>query len=138
MSDESPGNCAVDGRFKILCQSSTASDPCEGSFNDPSAGQDFEALRCFGTFDDFDLPIADALQSLAQFVSGIASVGEDMAQPGIAGADRRKDARGAITILNAGFVYDEPDQIALGVGNDVAFAALDLSATPSLSLLPAS
>jgi hypothetical protein len=48
-----------------------------------------------------------------------------MAQPGIARTDRSKDAGGAIAILNAGFVHDESDQVALGVGNDVALAALD-------------
>ena len=42
VGDESPSNFAGDGRFEILCQSATAAEPCEGSFNDPSAGQDFE------------------------------------------------------------------------------------------------
>lgn len=37
-------------------------------------------------------------------------------------------AGGAIAILNAGFVHDESDQFALGVGNDVALAALDFLA----------
>src|SRR6202043_1866281 len=84
------------------------------------------ALRRVGTFDDFYLPFPDTLQSLAQFISGIATIGKDMAQPGIARTDRSKDARGAIAILNAGFVHHDPDQIALGVGDDVALAALDL------------
>ena len=51
-----------------------------------------------------------------------------MAQPRIARTDRSKDAGGAIAILNAGFVHDESDQVALGVGNDVALAALDFLA----------
>jgi hypothetical protein len=46
-----------------------------------------------------------------------------MAQPGIARADRSKDAGSAIAILNAGFVHDESYQVALGVGNDVAAEA---------------
>src|SRR5258708_3162086 len=61
-----------------------------------------------------------------------------MAQPRIARAYRSKNAWSAITILDAGFVHDEPDQVALGVDNDMALTALDLSATSSLSLLPAS
>jgi hypothetical protein len=48
-----------------------------------------------------------------------------MAQPGIARTDRSKNAGGAIAILNAGFVNDESDQVALGVGDDVALTALD-------------
>src|ERR1700704_1172900 len=128
VSYERPGNGAGDCRFEILCQAATAPEPRKSTFDDPSAGQNFEALRGVGTFDDFYRPFADALQRLAQFISGIATIGKDMAQPGIARADRSKDARGAIAILNAGFVHDEPDQIALGVGDDVALAALDLLA----------
>jgi hypothetical protein len=37
---------------------------CTNGHN-PSAGQNFEALRRVGTFDDFYRPFADALQSLA-------------------------------------------------------------------------
>jgi hypothetical protein len=138
VGNERPGNGAGDARFEILCQPATATEPCESTFDDPSAGQDFEALRHVGTFDDFYRPFANALQSLAQFISGIATIGEDVAQPGIARADRSKDAWSAVAILNAGFMHDEPDQVALGVGDDVALAALDFSATSSLSLLPAS
>src|SRR6202011_4242714 len=91
-------------------------------------GQTFEALRRVGTFDDFYRPFADALQSLAQFISGITTIGEEVAQPGIARADRSKDAWSAVAILNAGFMHDESDQISLGIGDDVALAALDFLA----------
>jgi hypothetical protein len=74
---ECPGNGAGDCRFEILCESATATEPCESTFDDPSAGQNFEALRRVGTFDDFYRPFADALQSLAQFISGITTIGED-------------------------------------------------------------
>ena len=49
-----------------------------------------------------------------------------MAQPWIERADRSEHARGAIAILNVGLMHDQPDQIALRVGDDVALAALDL------------
>jgi hypothetical protein len=107
---------------KSFCQPATATKPCESTL----AWQNFEALRRVGTFDDFYLPFADTLQSLPQFISGIATIGKDMAQPGIARTDRSKDAGGAIAILNAGFVHDESNQVALGVGNNVALAALNL------------
>src|SRR5258707_1140910 len=98
------------------------------TFDDPSAWQNFEALRCVGTFDDFYRPFADTLQSLPQFPSGIPTIGKDMAKPGIARADRSKNAGGAIAILNAGFVHDKSDQVALGVGDDVTLAAFDFLA----------
>jgi len=126
VGNERPSNGAGDCRFEILCQSATATEPCESTFDNPSAWQNFKALRRVGTFDDFYRPFPDTLQSLAQFISGIATIGKDMAEPGIARTDRSKDAQGAIAILNAGFVHDEPDHVALGVGDDVALAALDL------------
>ena len=84
MGDVRPGNSAGDGRFEILRQSTAAAQPCESPFDDPSARQNLEALRRVGAFDDFDRPFAHALQRLAQFRTGIAAIGEDMAQPWIA------------------------------------------------------
>ena len=135
MGDECPSNRAGDCRFEILCQSTTTTEPRESTFDDPSAWQNFESLRRVGTFDDFYRPFADTLQRLPQFISGIAAIGKDMAQPRIARADRSKDAWGAIAILNAGFVHDESYQVALGVGNDVALAALDLLSCAPLSVV---
>jgi len=82
VGDECPGNGAGDCRFEILCQSATATEPCESTFDNPSAWENFEALRRVRTLDDFYRPFADARQSLAQFISSIATIGKDMAQPG--------------------------------------------------------
>ena len=112
MRDERPGNGAGDCGFEILCQPATATEPSESTFHDPSARQNFEAVRRVGAFDDFYRPHTYTLQSLSQFISGIATIGKDMAQPGIARTDRSKDAGGAIAILNAGFVHDKSDQVA--------------------------
>ena len=60
VGDERPGNSASDGRFEILCQSTTATEPCESTFDDSSAWQNFDSLRRVGTFDDFYRPFADA------------------------------------------------------------------------------
>jgi hypothetical protein len=61
VDDERPGNGAGDGRFEILCQSTTATEPCESTFDDPSAWLNFEALRRVVAFDDFDRAFADVL-----------------------------------------------------------------------------
>jgi hypothetical protein len=54
VSDERPSNGAGDGCFEILRQSTAAAEPCESSFDDPSARQNFEALCRVGALDDFD------------------------------------------------------------------------------------
>jgi hypothetical protein len=46
--NECPGN-GGDCRLEILCEPATATEPCERTFDDPSAGQNFEALRRVGT-----------------------------------------------------------------------------------------
>jgi hypothetical protein len=71
--NERPSNSAGDRRFEILCQLATATKPCESTFEDPSAWQNFEALRRVGTFDNFYFPFADRyLRGL--FVAGALAV----------------------------------------------------------------
>ena len=67
MSDERPSNGAGDGRLEILRQSTTATEPCESSFDDPSARQNFEALRGVGAFDDFDRPFTYGFNAWRSF-----------------------------------------------------------------------
>lgn len=59
---------------------------------------------------------------------GGLEVGEDMAQPREAPDDFRPTQRRAVTVLNVGGVDHGVDQIAFGVGEDMALAALDLLA----------
>ena len=98
MSDQRPGNGAGDGRFEIFRQSTAAAEPCESSFDHPSARQNFEPLRGVGASDYFERPFTNTFQRLAQFLAGIAAIGEDMAQPGIEISDRGEDADGTIAI----------------------------------------
>ena len=121
VSDQRPGYGAGDGRFEILRQSTAAAEPCESSFDHPSAWQNFEPLRGVGTSDYFECPFTNTLQRLAQLLASIAAIGEDKAQPWVERADRSEHTRGTIAILNVGLVHDQPDQIALRVGDDVAF-----------------
>jgi hypothetical protein len=52
-----------------------------------------------------------------------------MAQPREAPDDFRPTQRRAVTVLNVGGVDHGVDQIAFGVGEDMALAALDLPAS---------
>jgi hypothetical protein len=65
---------------------------------------------------------------VTQLVTGIAAVGEDVAQPGEAGADLGQDVGRAVAILDIGRMDQGGDQQTAGVGEDVALAALDLLA----------
>ncbi len=80
--DHKPSLCTGDGGFEILGEPAIATEPGEGALDHPSPGQEVEALRGIETLDDLDRPLAKLLQRLLELRSGIAAVGEDMAQPG--------------------------------------------------------
>ena len=87
MGYENPGKGAGDSRFKVLGKTSAASEPSEGTLDDPAARQNDEAFRQIGSFDDFDRPFAFTGECLSKFLAGVAAVGEDVAQPWIEKAD---------------------------------------------------
>jgi hypothetical protein len=55
---------------------------------------------------------------VAQLVTRIAAIGEDMAQPGKAPPHGFEDIDRAITVLNIGGVGQDEDEEAAGVGQD--------------------
>lgn len=99
-SDEEPCGCGRDGLFEVLGEAAVAIEPCQGSFDDPSAKQDFEALCDIGSLDDFDGPLADLGQRILELVTSITTVGEEMAQPGEAVDDLRQHQRRAVAVLD--------------------------------------
>ena len=72
--DEEPCLGAGDVFLPILSHSTAASEPCEGSFDDPAAGNDFEALGRVGTLDDLDSPFADLVQGIPQLWPAVTAV----------------------------------------------------------------
>ncbi len=92
------------------CQSAAATEPGEGALDHPAAGENLEALDGVGTLDDLHGPTPDLLQRALQLRHGIAAVGEDMAQPRIAGPDGPQQCGRAITVLDVGAMHGEADQ----------------------------
>jgi hypothetical protein len=91
-------------------------------------GESLEAFGGIGSLDDFDGPLAGAGRRGLEFVPGLAAIGEDMAQPRQAPDDFGRPQRGTIAILDIGGMDHDVNQIALGVGKDMALASLDLLA----------
>ena len=61
VSEEQPGFSAGDGFLPILCQAAASTQPGKGALDHPPSGQDLEALRRVGAFDDLDGPSAEGL-----------------------------------------------------------------------------
>ena len=128
MGDKHPRRCAGNGCFKIFCQSTASSEPCERPLDHPPTRQNFEPADVIGSFDDFYRPLSNSFERSPQFVTGIAAVGEDMPQPGIERTDRGQRDRAAIAVLNVGGMHDEPNEMTKCIGHDVPLASLDLLA----------
>ena len=96
--------------------------------DDPTAGDDFEAFGGIGVLDDFEAPLSEAAKGVAELLAGITTIGEQVAQPRELGDDACEHKRRAVAILDIGGVDHRMDQIALGVGEDMALASLGLLA----------
>ncbi len=73
-------------------------------------------------------PFVFTSQSGFKLLAGVTAVGEYMRDGREAFAGEADDARRAIPVLNARFVHDPGEHMALRVRHDVTFAALDLLA----------
>jgi hypothetical protein len=91
-SEIEPDLTAGDGGLKVFGEAAVAVEPSEGSFDHPAARQDTRA-GTIGPFDDVDSPPAVSGQCRGQLITGIAAIGQDMAQPREQIADRRQQAR---------------------------------------------
>src|SRR6266446_4716983 len=75
--DVNPGFGAGDRSLEILGQAAVSIEPSEGSFDDPSPWEQLKACRVSGAFDDFDGPVAELDEGLAQVRAIINAVGEE-------------------------------------------------------------
>ena len=98
MSKKDPGKGAVDGGLEVFGEPSAPTEPGKGALDDPAARQHLEPADVVGSLDDLDRPAADARQFQPQLVTGIAAIGEDVAQPGTQVSDRGKNPDRAIAI----------------------------------------
>ena len=114
--------------FPILGEPSAAVEPGDGAFHDPSFWQDGEGVQ-FGALDDFDNPAAGAGGGQCRARTLIACVGEDTQNEREQGSGAFvKNERGAVAILDIGWVNGSAQQQAERVDEDMALLALDLLA----------
>src|SRR5215216_6054928 len=123
--DGDPGFGAGNGGFEVLGEAAVAAEPGEGALDQPSPRQELEAFDAVRTLDDLDRPRPAFGERADELLPAIDAVGEDVAQLGERAGEALEQRHGAVTVLNLGAVHEARQEEALGVGHDVAFAALD-------------
>ena len=98
-----------------------------GTFDHPATGKHDEAGSV--SFDDLDGPAAELGENFGQFVPGIGTISEEVAQPGEEIVNGLDNDRRAIAVLEfSSRVELGADQEATRIGDDMALAPLDLFA----------
>src|ERR1700724_2725 len=124
-SEVEPSLGTGDRSLKVFGQAAVAIEPSESAFDHPPAGKHDEAGSV--SFDDLDRPAAESGESLRQFVAGIGTIGEEVAQPGEEIVNGFDDERGAIAVLNIGGVNLGADEEANRIGVDMSLASFAFS-----------
>lgn len=113
--------------FVVADAASASADPREGPFDDPSAGQDDEALGAVAAFHDLDGEVP-ALSRPGHELAGVSAVGPhpcdvvvDLLQPG----DKRP---GAVTVLDTGCGHQDDQHQAERIDGEMPLALVHLLA----------
>ena len=113
--------------LEVARQAAIATDPGEGSFDDPAFGQDDEVMS-IGALDDLEQPAAGVGHGLGGLRPLIAGIGEDALDEGKRTARLLKDLADAIAVLHIGWVNDDAQEEAERVDEDVALTPRDFLA----------
>ena len=97
-SDVEPSLGTGDRSLEVFGQAAVAIEPSEGTFDHPATGKHDEAGSV--SFDDLDGPAAELGESFGQFVPGIGTISEEVAQPGEEIVNGLDNDRRAIAVLN--------------------------------------
>jgi hypothetical protein len=114
--------------LEVAREASIVADPGQGSLDDPTLGQDDEAMQLVA-LDDLDPPGARLCDGGSGFRSLIAGIGEDALDEGEEAACAPiEDQRRAVAVLHLGRMDDDVQQEAERIDEDVPLAARDLLA----------
>ena len=114
--------------FVVLGEAAAATEPCEGTFDDPSLGQNLETDRMIGALDDFSLPGAKDSHCGGRGFSLIAAVGEDPLDEGEQPPHGLEDEQTTVAILDVGRMNHDVQREAQRVDQDMSLLSFDFLA----------
>ena len=112
--------------FPVLREAAAATEPTDGSFDDPSFVHDEKALGPIGTAHDFGGEARyDARQAVVENRSGVGAVGEQLPEERELSEHCGQEHQPAVAILNIGGGDQPVQQQTQRIDEDVALLALD-------------
>lgn len=129
-ADHGEANEGGDGpgvALEVAGEATVAGDPGEAAFDDPTLGQDDEAMQ-LGAFHDLELPTAGPGDGGGHFRPLVTAIGEDRLDEREQAAGPAQQQIGAVAILHVGRVDHDVQEQAERVDENVPFAARDLLA----------
>lgn len=113
--------------FVIAHEAAVLDDPGERALDDPSAAEHLEALSTGSPAHNLDNDMGLVPGPFHQ-PAGISAIGQSVFDEGVAGTGGLQHRLAAIAVLDGGGMDLDREQPAVGVGQDVALAPLDLLA----------
>jgi hypothetical protein len=122
MGDEEPCDFSGGGSFEVLGEAAASAEPGKGAFDNPTPGQQLEALDARWSLNDLDFPLAAMRECIDELIAAVNPVGKDMTQLGEAASQVLQQWDRSMAILNVGGMNMHGEQQAVGVGDDVPLA----------------
>ena len=112
--------------FPVLGETTTATEPTDGAFDDPALGQNHEALGVMAAADDFGCQARQGVgQTIMEYWPGVGAVGKQFLEKRELPEQRGQDQEAAIAILNIGGGDQRMQQQSQSIDENVALLALD-------------
>jgi len=125
--DDNEGFGNVGELLVVAGESTVLDDPGEGPLDHPAAAQHLEAPDGRIASDDLDDDVG-LVPGPAHKSTGVSAIGKGSLNERVSGAGRLEHRLAAIAVLDTGGMDPDGEQPTIGVGQDMALAALDLLA----------
>jgi hypothetical protein len=123
--NEQPSGFGGRRSFEVLGKTAASAKPGEGSLDDPTPREKLEAFDALWSLDDLNRPWSAMGERSYELIAAVNSIGKDMAQLGKPAPQLLQQRNGPVAILNVGGVNLNGEQEAIGVGDNMSFAAVD-------------
>jgi hypothetical protein len=112
--------------FPVLCQPATATQPTDGALDNPTFGQNDEALGPIGTTDDFSGQVRhDVRKAVMEYRPRIGAVSKQLLEERELSEQCGQEHQATVAILNIGWRHQCMQQQTQCIDENVALLAFD-------------